>query len=66
LEPYFEIKNLSVGFKTFEGERKVLDIEHLSIARGETYGLVGESGAGKTVLAFTILGLAAKTRRSYF
>lgn len=57
---YFEIKNLSVGFNTFEGIRTVLNIEQLSIERGETYGLVGESGAGKTVLALTILGLLPK------
>ena len=57
---YFEIKNLSVGFKTFEGIRPVLNIEGLSIDRGETFGLVGESGAGKTVLALTILGLLPK------
>jgi oligopeptide/dipeptide ABC transporter ATP-binding protein len=57
---YFEIKNLSVGFRTFEGERKVLNVEGLRIKRGETYGLVGESGAGKTVLALTILGLLPK------
>jgi len=57
---YFEIKNLAVGFKTFEGIRPVLNIESLSINRGETYGVVGESGAGKTVLALTILGLLPK------
>ena len=37
-----------------------MNIESLSIERGETYGLVGESGAGKTVLALTILGLLPK------
>ncbi len=57
---FFEIRNLSVGFKTFEGIRPALNIESLSIDRGETYGLVGESGAGKTVLALTILGLLPK------
>ena len=57
---YFEIKNLAVGFRTFEGVRDVLRIESLRIQRGETYGLVGESGAGKTVLALTILGLLPK------
>lgn len=57
---YFEINNLSVGFNTFEGVRPVLNIESLAIERGETYGLVGESGAGKTVLALTILGLLPK------
>lgn len=58
--PYFQIKNLSVGFKSFEGDHRVLDIEEITIERGETYGLIGESGAGKTVLALTILGLLPK------
>ena len=57
---YFEINNLSVGFKTYEGIKQVLNIENLSIDRGETYGLIGESGAGKTILALTILGLLPK------
>lgn len=57
---YFQIKNLSVGFKSFEGDHRVLDIEEIAIERGETYGLIGESGAGKTVLALTILGLLPK------
>lgn len=48
---YFEIKNLRVTHRSFAGVRTVLDIEHLSIEKGETYGLVGESGQGKTVLA---------------
>jgi oligopeptide/dipeptide ABC transporter ATP-binding protein len=57
---YFEIKNLVVSFRTFEGLRPALKIERLVIERGQTYGLVGESGAGKTVLALTILGLLPK------
>ncbi len=57
MEKYFEIKNLAVSFNTFEGVKPVLNIEHIVIDRGETFGLVGESGAGKTVLALTILGL---------
>jgi oligopeptide/dipeptide ABC transporter ATP-binding protein len=60
MSEYFEIKHLSVGFRTFEGVHNVLNIESLRIGRGETYGLVGESGAGKTVLALTILGLLPK------
>ncbi|AYO29762.1 ABC transporter ATP-binding protein [Biomaibacter acetigenes] len=57
MDNYFEIKDLKVGFKTFEGIKKVLDLEFLSICKGETFGLVGESGSGKSVLALTILGL---------
>ncbi len=56
---YFEIKNLHVTHSSYEGKRDVLNIEHLTIERGETYGLVGESGQGKTVLALTIQKLLA-------
>ena len=54
---YFKIKDLRVGFKTFEGQKNVLDIDTMVLNKGETFGIVGESGAGKTVLALTILRL---------
>ena len=56
---YFEIKNLHITHKSYEGVKDVLNIEHLAIERGETYGLVGESGQGKTVLALAIQQLLA-------
>lgn len=57
MSKYFEIKNLTVKHKTFEGEHTVLHIDYLCIDKGESFGLVGESGAGKTVLGLTILKL---------
>jgi oligopeptide/dipeptide ABC transporter ATP-binding protein len=54
---YFEIKNLKVDFKTFDGGKNVINIDNLSLDKGETFGIVGESGAGKTVLALAILRL---------
>ena len=54
---YFEVKNLKVNKKSYEGIETVLDIEHLEIEKGTTFGIVGESGQGKTVLALTILKL---------
>lgn len=54
---FFSIRNLKVSFKTFEGTKNVIDLEALSIQKGETFGLVGESGAGKSVLAYSILKL---------
>ena len=56
---YFEINNLRITHKSYEGIKDVLNIEHLAIERGETYGLVGESGQGKTVLALAIQKLLA-------
>jgi oligopeptide/dipeptide ABC transporter ATP-binding protein len=56
---FFEIKNLVVNFKTFEGVKNTLNIDYIGIEKGKTYGLVGESGAGKTVLALTIQRLLA-------
>lgn len=54
---YLEISDLKLGFATLEGYKRVLDIEHLTLQKGEALGLIGESGAGKTVLARAILGL---------
>ncbi|MBR1457218.1 MAG: ABC transporter ATP-binding protein [Oscillospiraceae bacterium] len=56
---YFEINDLHITHKSFEGVKDVLQIEHLEIRRGETYGLVGESGQGKTILALAVQQLLA-------
>ena len=56
---YFEINDLHITHKSYEGVKDVLNIEHLAIERGETYGLVGESGQGKTVLALAVQKLLA-------
>lgn len=52
-----EIKNLHVMYKTDEDDIFALNGINLSIARGETLGLVGETGAGKTTIALSILKL---------
>jgi len=57
MDNYLEIRNLKLNHKSYEGVRNVLDIDYLNIERGKTVGIVGESGAGKTVLALTIQGL---------
>lgn len=59
MEKYFEIKNLKIKHKTFEGVHDVINIDYLGIEKGEAFGLVGESGAGKTVLALAIQRLLA-------
>lgn len=59
MKKFLEIKNLKINYKTFEGSKPVLDIDYIGIEKGKTYGIVGESGAGKTVLALTIQKLLA-------
>jgi len=54
---YLHIKDLKVNFKTFEGTKTILNIDEIKIDKGEAYGIIGESGTGKTVLALTILKL---------
>ena len=56
-KPYLHIKNLKVNFKSYEGSKKILDIDEIKINKGEAYGIIGESGTGKTVLALSILKL---------
>jgi peptide/nickel transport system ATP-binding protein/oligopeptide transport system ATP-binding protein len=57
LESLLEIRDLSCGFRTEEGVARALDGVNLSVYRGETLGLVGESGCGKTVTALCIMRL---------
>jgi len=59
-EVLLAIKNLKVEFHTDDGVYKVLDGVDLEIGRGESMGLVGETGCGKSVTGFTILGLIPK------
>ncbi len=49
-----EIKNLSVYYETDEGTAKAVNNVDLEIEAGETVGLVGETGAGKTTMALAI------------
>jgi oligopeptide/dipeptide ABC transporter ATP-binding protein len=52
-----EIENLFVTFRTDEGVVRAVDHVSLAIPRGEVFGLVGESGCGKSVTALSVLRL---------
>jgi peptide/nickel transport system ATP-binding protein len=56
-ERLLEIRGLKTHFRTDEGMVRAVDGVDLVISRGETLGVVGESGCGKTVTAMTILKL---------
>ena len=52
-----EVKNLSTYFHTADGLARAVDGISFEVAEGETLGLVGESGCGKSVTALSILRL---------
>jgi peptide/nickel transport system ATP-binding protein len=54
-----EIRGLKTHFTTDDGVVQAVDGVDLSIMRGETVGVVGESGCGKTVTALSVLKLIA-------
>ena len=54
-----EVKDLDVRFAVRGGDLTALRGISFSLDKGERLGLVGESGAGKSVAAFSILNLIA-------
>lgn len=56
-KPLIDIQGLTIHYETDDGIVKALNDVSLSMIEGETLGLVGETGAGKTTLARGILGL---------
>ena len=59
MAPLLEIKGLKTHFTTDDGIVRAVDGVDISINRGETLCVVGESGCGKTVTAMSILQLIA-------
>ena len=56
-EKTIEIKDLVVEYRTRSGVVQALNGLSLSIEKGKTLGLVGETGAGKTTAGLAVLGL---------
>jgi oligopeptide/dipeptide ABC transporter ATP-binding protein len=57
IPPLLSIQNLKVTFQIYEGVVQAVDDVSMDIGTGETVGLVGESGCGKSVTALSILQL---------
>jgi len=56
-EVLVKIKNLVINFYTYRGVVKAINGVSLTIKKGEFFGLVGETGCGKSVTASAILNL---------
>jgi oligopeptide/dipeptide ABC transporter ATP-binding protein len=57
VNPVLDVHHLSMAYRTRRGPLQALDDISLSLAKGESLGLVGESGCGKSSLVRTILRL---------
>jgi len=57
MEPLLDVKNLSTHFFSDDGVVKAVDDVSYDLFPGETLGLVGESGCGKTVSVLSVLRL---------
>ena len=56
-----EVKNLSIRFPGRFGDIAIVDNVSFTVREGETMGLVGESGCGKSITSLAVMGLLPKT-----
>jgi len=61
--PLLEVRNLSTHITTQAGILRAVDDVSLTLDHGETLGLVGESGCGKSMTALSIMRLVPETAR---
>lgn len=54
-QPVLEVENLSVSYQTRKREIMAVRDISFSVHQGETFGLVGESGCGKSTVAFSLV-----------
>ncbi|MSS00270.1 dipeptide/oligopeptide/nickel ABC transporter permease/ATP-binding protein [Arthrobacter sp. BL-252-APC-1A] len=56
-----EVKDLSIRFPERYGDTAIVDRVSFTVREGETMGLVGESGCGKSITSLAIMGLLPRT-----
>ena len=57
MEPILKVEELQTHFFTHSGTVKAVDSVNFTVSQGQTLGIVGESGCGKSVTALSILRL---------
>lgn len=62
-EPILTVKNLAVTYKTRKGEVEAVRDVSFEICQGENLGLVGESGCGKSTVAFSMVNFLGPNGR---
>ncbi len=62
-EPLLDVRNLRTSFFTDDGEVKAVDGVSFSVQPGETIGIVGESGCGKSITSLSIMRLLSSPGR---
>ena len=62
-DPVLQVENLVTTFPTEEGEIRAVDGASFEVGRGRILAIVGESGCGKSVTAYSILRLVERPGR---
>ena len=63
MDNVLEVENLSITFRSEEGNVRAVDDVSFSVARGRTLGIVGESGSGKSVSTKALMQLLPKSAK---
>jgi peptide/nickel transport system ATP-binding protein len=63
ITPLVQVKDLNFAYRQGEGWVRILHGVSFSIARGEVFGLVGESGCGKSTVAYQLLAYRHQNSR---
>ncbi len=56
-KPLLSVRNLTIQFDSRQGPMTIIDDVSFDIGRGEVLGVVGESGAGKSITGTAVIGL---------